>query len=271
MSYYADSPNRGASAPYTPLMHRPDSDYSLSAKEAGTGHEMGVMDPFAGGGYGHGQRDSVASMGYSYSDADMGGGGVGEFDPQSAAARRRAERRSMIEASSSSAAAAAGGGYAAAGAGAGGGGDHEWTPNFKPQSNKKRWIWLGVGLLVLVAVGVGVGVGVSTGLKHGANSQLNTGSTNSTGGNGSSGSGTSSGTDSSVLNGGDPSQFEKDSRLHNSFWGLAYTTDAFQLPWCGAVQANITRDIQIMSQLTTRVRGERKRSERRRPKSSWVC
>lgn len=40
-------------------------------------------------------------------------------------------------------------------------------------------------------------------------------------------------------------------RLHKSFYGFAYTPLNVQEPQCGAVQANITEDIQLMSQLTS--------------------
>ncbi|KAF8754281.1 glycosyl hydrolase 17 family [Rhizoctonia solani] len=52
----------------------------------------------------------------------------------------------------------------------------------------------------------------------------------------------------------DPSKFEKDSRLKNSFYGFAYTPLGALLPECGATQANVTEDIQLLSQLTTRIR-----------------
>lgn len=52
----------------------------------------------------------------------------------------------------------------------------------------------------------------------------------------------------------DPSQFQKDPRLHVSFYGLAYTPFNAQEPTCGATLANVTEDLQIISQLTTRIR-----------------
>lgn len=52
----------------------------------------------------------------------------------------------------------------------------------------------------------------------------------------------------------DPSIFTKDDRLHQSMYGLCYTPFNAQYPGCGATQANVTEDIQLMSQLTKRLR-----------------
>ena len=76
--------------------------------------------------------------------------------------------------------------------------------------------------------------------------------------------------DATLANADDPSDFEKDERLHQSFWAFAYSPSVRLLaprgevkltqsqgalpPECGASQANVTRDIQILSQLTTRLR-----------------
>lgn len=65
----------------------------------------------------------------------------------------------------------------------------------------------------------------------------------------------------------DPSNFQKDSQLHKSFFGLAYTPEGSQLPNCGATLGSllplslsltfsdstldaVTVDVQLMSQLT---------------------
>ena len=79
-----------------------------------------------------------------------------------------------------------------------------------PKSNKKKWWIIGgvVGAVVIIAAVVGGVVGSMQAKK-------------SSGGSNSSGSGSSSG--GNVNLGSDPSVFEKDSRLHNSFWGFAYT------------------------------------------------
>lgn len=48
----------------------------------------------------------------------------------------------------------------------------------------------------------------------------------------------------------DPSQFEKDPALKKSFWGMTYTPFLAQEPWCGVTLANVTEDIQWLSQTT---------------------
>ncbi|KAE9406777.1 glycoside hydrolase [Gymnopus androsaceus JB14] len=53
---------------------------------------------------------------------------------------------------------------------------------------------------------------------------------------------------------GDPSQFTKDSRLKQSFWGIAYTPEGTLYPDCGAKLSDVVTDIQLLSQLTTRIR-----------------
>ncbi|OWZ28031.1 glucan 1,3-beta-glucosidase [Cryptococcus neoformans] len=110
--------------------------------------------------------------------------------------------------------------------------------------SRKRWFIIG-GIILAVAavVGIVVGVVVSQVNKNDDDNNSNR-SSNSTS---SSGNGT-------LTIGSDPSTFEKDSRLHQVFWGFAYTPNDVQLPDCGATQNNITRDIQLLSQLTTRLR-----------------
>ncbi|KAJ1305130.1 hypothetical protein OPQ81_000167 [Rhizoctonia solani] len=126
----------------------------------------------------------------------------------------------------------------------------------KQQQEKKRakmWIFGSCALLlVVIALGVGLGVGLSK--KSGSSSSSSSGS--------SGGSGTSSegyvaipGTAGVVkADPNDPSKFEKDSRLKNSFYGFAYTPLGALMPNCGATQANVTEDIQLLSQITTRIR-----------------
>ncbi|KAF8606598.1 glycoside hydrolase [Ceratobasidium sp. AG-I] len=114
--------------------------------------------------------------------------------------------------------------------------------------SKKLLVGSIVGLLILVAIGVGVGVALS---KKSSNSS-------------SSSSNSSSSDGSMVVIPGtagvvkadpkDPSKFEKDSRLKNSFYGFAYTPLGALMPDCGATQANVTEDIQLLSQITTRIR-----------------
>ncbi|WRT66715.1 uncharacterized protein IL334_003678 [Kwoniella shivajii] len=116
-----------------------------------------------------------------------------------------------------------------------------FTATTPPRSNKKKWLIIGgivLGIIALIGIIVGVVV-----------SQVNK--------NNNSSSGTSSvnGSDGSTLkNSNDPSDFDKDDNLHQSFWGFAYTPQNAQPPWCGASQSNVTRDIQLLSQVTTRLR-----------------
>ncbi|KAJ6513000.1 glycoside hydrolase family 17 protein [Mycena sanguinolenta] len=52
----------------------------------------------------------------------------------------------------------------------------------------------------------------------------------------------------------DPSSFTKDPALIQSFYGIAYTPEGSQLPGCGNSLDDVIRDIQLLSQLTTRIR-----------------
>ncbi|KAF9452419.1 glycoside hydrolase family 17 protein [Macrolepiota fuliginosa MF-IS2] len=63
-----------------------------------------------------------------------------------------------------------------------------------------------------------------------------------------------SGNSTTVDIGDDPSKFEKDSRLHKSFYGIAYTPEGSLMPNCGNKLENVIRDIQLLSQLTGRIR-----------------
>ncbi|KAK4050621.1 hypothetical protein OIV83_003347 [Microbotryomycetes sp. JL201] len=120
----------------------------------------------------------------------------------------------------------------------------------RTKGNKvKLWTFIALAVLVIIGIGVGIGVWRAT---------ANAGS----GSNGSSKSETSSGglqyiegTAKAVKSDpNDPANFEKDSALSKSFWGLCYTPFLAQEPWCGATLANVTEDVQIMSQLTPRLR-----------------
>ena len=82
------------------------------------------------------------------------------------------------------------------------------------KSNKKKWIIGGVILGILAIAGIVAGVVVS---------QTKGKSGSSGDGNSSSGSGNGTSTDLS-----NPSVFDKDSRLHKSFWAMAYTPEVCQ-------------------------------------------
>ncbi|OCF56932.1 glucan 1,3-beta-glucosidase [Kwoniella mangroviensis CBS 10435] len=112
------------------------------------------------------------------------------------------------------------------------------------RGGKRKWFIIGgiVGMLALIGIIVGVVV-----------SQVNKNNNNNNNYSNSSNSGSGNST-TTIKNENDPSDFDKDSRLHQSFWGFAYTPQDALLPWCGASQNNVTRDIQLLSQLTTRLR-----------------
>jgi glucan 1,3-beta-glucosidase len=78
------------------------------------------------------------------------------------------------------------------------------------KSNKKKWIIGGVilGILAIAGIVAGVVVSQTKGKSSGSN------------GSGSSSSGNGTSTDLS-----NPSVFDKDSRLHQSFWAMAYTPE----------------------------------------------
>ncbi|KAJ6532031.1 glycoside hydrolase family 17 protein [Mycena capillaripes] len=52
----------------------------------------------------------------------------------------------------------------------------------------------------------------------------------------------------------DPSSFAKNTALVQSFYGIAYTPEGSQLPDCGNSLDDVITDIQLLSQLTTRIR-----------------
>lgn len=103
----------------------------------------------------------------------------------------------------------------------------------KTGRRRRWWIWVLAGVVLLAIVGTVIGVVVSRK---------------------SSSSGSSSISGVVKVNGNDPSNFEKDSRLHNSFYGMCYTPLNAQYPACGASLDEVITDIQLMSQLTTRLR-----------------
>jgi len=52
----------------------------------------------------------------------------------------------------------------------------------------------------------------------------------------------------------DPSTFQKDPNLSNSFYALAYTPFGSQIPNCGANLRAVIEDVQLISQLTNKIR-----------------
>jgi hypothetical protein len=123
----------------------------------------------------------------------------------------------------------------------------------------------GIALLAIIIVGVAAGVSLSK--KGSSNSGISSSKGNSTSKD--HGNGPVKQTDPN-----DPSTFIKDPKLKQSLWAMAYTPEGSQLPGCGnnlseymrmnAVEllfwmindraASVIEDIQLMSQLTTRLR-----------------
>ncbi|KAF8913775.1 glycoside hydrolase superfamily [Gymnopilus junonius] len=107
-----------------------------------------------------------------------------------------------------------------------------------------------VALVAVIVIAVTVGVVVS----KNNNSKPKSLSTSSNGGSGS--TSTSGGSSSSPSNSNDPSNFQKDSRLKKSLYGLAYTPEG-SLPdyGCSSTLGKFSRTrTKLMSQLTTRIR-----------------
>jgi hypothetical protein len=144
-----------------------------------------------------GSHESYDSEGYDKE--------VMDFDPQgrsgAALMQRRAERG------------AGGYGPAAGGAISAGGFLGDDTPYTSKTKGNRKWLWAGLAAFVLIGLGVGLGVGLTVGKKGtGTASSSASGNTN-----------TNTNTTTATTTGGDPSVFERDSRLHDSFWAFAYT------------------------------------------------
>ncbi|KAI6025910.1 glycoside hydrolase family 17 protein [Pisolithus orientalis] len=115
-----------------------------------------------------------------------------------------------------------------------------WLERSQTSSGKRsKWIVIGSFLTLAVLVAVGITLGVVLGKKNSSNSSTS----------GSSSSGAPPGT-----NPNDPSNFQKNPALVQSFYGIAYTPLGSQLPDCGNSLAEVIEDVQLMSQLTTRIR-----------------
>ncbi|KAJ2931762.1 hypothetical protein H1R20_g5495, partial [Candolleomyces eurysporus] len=120
----------------------------------------------------------------------------------------------------------------------------------KARKNRSKWIIIGcvVGVLVLAAIGTAVGVVVS---KNNSNNKSSSSSSSSS----NSGKGSNSGNSSTGGNSGDPSNFTKDPALHQAFYGMAYTPEGALIEFgCTNTLENTIRDIQLISQLTKRIR-----------------
>jgi len=121
-----------------------------------------------------------------------------------------------------------------------------WMEPNRPRSSKRKWVMIGIVLAVAGIIIVAVTVGIVVSNHSRKNKNLSSSSSSS--------GGASSASPVQQTNPNDPSQFTKDPNLHQSFYGFAYTPVGSQLPDCGNTLAAVIQDIQIMSQLTTRVR-----------------
>ncbi|BEJ10712.1 hypothetical protein CspHIS471_0101340 [Cutaneotrichosporon sp. HIS471] len=202
-----------------------------AAGAAGYGASRGAQQPYVpdqsygnggGGGYGGYPPNNATGGGYS------NGGG---YTPQSTDGMTADQLWEMER----------GGG---AGGASGTAKEQNYAYDEKPKSRKKWW-WI-IGALIVIAAIVAVVVAVvltQTGKKSGGSS--------SGSGSGSK-SGSSDGT--TLKDPNDPSNFDKDPRLHQVFWGMAYQPDGAIPPMCGATLDAVIRDMQIVSQMTTRLR-----------------
>jgi len=124
----------------------------------------------------------------------------------------------------------------------------EWLEKQQSGTRKSKLLIVAavVSLLALVAIGVGVGVSVSSKNR-----------TKTNGNNSNNNSNPNSNNPNNPVNQtdpNDPSTFQKDPRLIQSFYGIAYEPNGVIYPNCTAELPDIITDIQLMSQLTTRIR-----------------
>ncbi|KAH7926375.1 glycoside hydrolase family 17 protein [Leucogyrophana mollusca] len=114
----------------------------------------------------------------------------------------------------------------------------QWLEEKARKSNRRsKWVVIGSLITILVLVAVGVALGVTLGKKKS-----------------SSGSNNSSSSTPPGTNTADPSNFQKNPALKQSFYGIAYTPAGSQLPDCGNTLDQVIEDIQLLSQLTTNIR-----------------
>jgi len=119
----------------------------------------------------------------------------------------------------------------------------QWLESTQSGSKRSKWIVIGsvLALLGLIAIGVIVGVVVSKNNSSKSSSK-------------SSNSPSPSGGPPEQTDPNDPSTFVKDSRLHQSFYAFAYSPAGSLLPDCGNNLTDVIQDIQLLSQLTKRLR-----------------
>ncbi|TFK49670.1 glycoside hydrolase [Heliocybe sulcata] len=117
------------------------------------------------------------------------------------------------------------------------GGNTNWLEKQESRSRRSRWIVIGsiLGLIGLIVIGVALGVTLSKKSSSKSSSGSSSGAVNQSDPN-------------------DPSTFQKDANLKQSFYGIAYTPEGSQYPACGNSLDQVITDIQLLSQLTTRIR-----------------
>ncbi|GAA5878213.1 hypothetical protein JCM8547_003158 [Rhodosporidiobolus lusitaniae] len=245
------------------LLHRPSSS-SVDRKRARTMSNYGQAYQGYGG---HGQQGYGQLEGNSYGQVGGQGGGYGgqgygqhqaqnpfasEVDlhaPGSATypptAQQGGSSWSLEEEPFKNGAAS---GAAAAGAGVQRSRDNPYAANYKEKgAGVKKWIWIGVAILVVAAIAIGIAV-----WRVKANDSDSSSSSSSSSGKLQYINGTAKVVKS---NPNDPSDFERDPRLKQIFWAMAYTPkNVLEEYGCGSVQVNVTEDVQLLSQLTTRLR-----------------
>ncbi|TFK62258.1 glycoside hydrolase [Pluteus cervinus] len=121
-------------------------------------------------------------------------------------------------------------------------GNSPWLKKQQAAGQRSKRIIVGIIIGVLILVVVGVAAGVSLSKKNSSSSS-------------SASAGSPANPDAvNQTDPNDPSTFVKNPNLHQSFYGMAYTPDGSQLPNCGNSLANVITDIQLLSQLTKRIR-----------------
>jgi exo-beta-1,3-glucanase (GH17 family) len=124
---------------------------------------------------------------------------------------------------------------------------NQWLEKQESSSRRSKRIVIGsaLALLVLIVVGVVAGVVIAKNAKKSPVSGAKAGKT---------GPGSNVPQVVNQTNPNDPSTFVKDSRLKQSFYGIAYTPEGSQLPNCGNSLPAVIQDMQLLSQLTKRIR-----------------
>jgi exo-beta-1,3-glucanase (GH17 family) len=202
-----------------------------AAGAAGYGAYRGAQQPYVpeqsyGGGGGGGYAGYPPNNGYGqgggYSNGGYGNGGGGGYTPQSTDGMTADQLWAMEN----------GGGSAVKET------NYQYQEPAPTKSNKKWWWIIGAIVVICAIVAVVVAVVLTQTKKNDSGSK----------------SGSGSGDGTSIKDPNDPSNFDKDERLHQVFWGMAYQPDGAIPPMCGATLDAVIRDMQIVSQMTTRLR-----------------